>query len=509
MPSENGETNNWSEMLADARHMAELLALETHEGHVATEVIGQCVECFRMAVDALSGFVQDGSPTLPVAVLQQEVTLLCDQLRTVLGRHQLPETVNQELRWLRAANRSLTLEKNRYHNIFAATTNLVLVADYQGRITRTNPEAERCFTSRKAIGQLFWQLLDLQGAILEEVLANYRLGESHDIRLLDGRTYALRILPFSPALSGVRGYILILNDITLLVDQAQELEMLVAERTHALANSEQMLRHIFDSAGNGIMLMDESYVIVKANRRAASIYGREVEELQGLDVRRLTDQAGQAELAACMADMDSQPGKVGEIPALRPDGSVLPTSVTATRVAIDERCYWTLIVRNISRQKALEERLVLEKTQVEEMNVTLRNVMKSIDVERQQYEQKISRKIRSDLLPALEKVRREDEDGVRSSYLNLVREQLVGLTKGFETELDAGLLKLSRTETTICRFIQAGSTTKEICDALNLAFETVQTHRKNIRRKLGLKGKNVNLHAFLSSRCQPLSNPSE
>jgi DNA-binding NarL/FixJ family response regulator len=35
---------------------------------------------------------------------------------------------------------------------------------------------------------------------------------------------------------------------------------------------------------------------------------------------------------------------------------------------------------------------------------------------------------------------------------------------------------------------------------MNLAFETVQTHRKNIRRKLGLRGKNVNLHSFLIGR---------
>jgi PAS domain S-box-containing protein len=270
-----------------------------------------------------------------------------------------------------------------------------------------------------------------------------------------------------------------------------------------------MLRHIFNSAGNGIMLVDESCRIVQANQRAAAIYGRSVEQLLGRDVRCLTDHDGQDELAACLSGQDESPGKIGEIAGLRPDGSILPTSVTVTRVTIDERRFWTLIVRNIARQKALEERLILEKTQVEEMNVTLRNVMKSIDEERHQFERKIARKIRTDLLPALEKVRYEGTAAVRSSYLDLIREQLVGLTKGFETELDAGLLKLSRTEIAICRFIQAGSTTKEICDALNLAFETVQTHRKNIRRKLGLKGKNVNLHAFLASRCQSLHAPSE
>ncbi len=488
------------EVLAEARQQAETLVQETRDGNMPKEVLGRCAGCFRMMAEALSGLSASRSlQGPPNADLLEEAGAVCDLLRSVLVQHLPPETAGEEIRRLRAANRSLTHEKNRYYNIFAATTNLVLVADHQGRITRTNPEAERCFPDGIALGRLFWQLLELKGSTLEEVLATYRLESSHEIRLFGGsRYYAMRILPFSPVLSGVRGYILILNDITLLVDHAQELEKLVAERTHALVNSEAMLRHIFQSAGNGIMLVDEDCSIVKANRRAGIIYGRSVEMLVGLDVRTLTDESGREVLAACFSAPDEQPGRSGEIAGRRPDGCTLPTNITVTQVTIDDRRFWTVIVRDISRQKALEEKLRLEKTQSEEMNVTLRNVLKSIDGERRQFEQKIARKIRSDLLPALEKVRREAAAGVRSSYLDLVREQLIGLTKGFETEFDAGLLKLSRTEIAICRFIQAGCTTKEICEALNLAFETVQTHRKNIRRKLGLKGRNINLHAFLA-----------
>jgi len=35
---------------------------------------------------------------------------------------------------------------------------------------------------------------------------------------------------------------------------------------------------------------------------------------------------------------------------------------------------------------------------------------------------------------------------------------------------------------------------------MKLSFETVQTHRRNIRRKLGLNGEKMNLHAFLMNR---------
>ena len=50
----------------------------------------------------------------------------------------------------------------------------------------------------------------------------------------------------------------------------------------------------------------------------------------------------------------------------------------------------------------------------------------------------------------------------------------------------------------ICRFIQAGAATKDIAEALNLSVVTIQTHRRNIRRKLDLQNRNVNLFTFLN-----------
>ncbi|MEZ4598389.1 MAG: PAS domain S-box protein [Syntrophotaleaceae bacterium] len=406
---------------------------------------------------------------------------------------------DEEILRLRDANRALLRERDHYQHIFAATTNLVLVADSTGRIYRLNPEAEHCFPAGGALGQFFWELLQLPASSLDEVLMTCRPESKQEIALFGGSLhYVLRILPSMP-----EGFILILNDITRQVDHAQELERLVLERTHALTNSETMLRHIFQSAGNGIMLVDEGLRIVKANHRACVIYGRSMEQLLGLDVRTLTDDEGRRVLESCLSEREDQGGRSDEMLALRSGGQVLPTSITVTRVAIDDKRFWTVIVRDISRQKALEERLRFEKKQTEEMNVTLRNVLKSIDAERRQFERNMADKIASELLPVLEKLDQESR-GVRSGYLDLIRDQLIGLTRGFETELDANLLKLSRTEISVCRMIRAGSTTKEICEALNLAFETVQTHRKNIRRKLGLNGKSVNLQAFLASRSRSL-----
>ena len=52
----------------------------------------------------------------------------------------------------------------------------------------------------------------------------------------------------------------------------------------------------------------------------------------------------------------------------------------------------------------------------------------------------------------------------------------------------------------ICKYIQTGYSSKEIAEAMNVSFETIQVHRRNIRKKLGLRGRRTNLYAYLSAK---------
>jgi DNA-binding NarL/FixJ family response regulator len=49
-------------------------------------------------------------------------------------------------------------------------------------------------------------------------------------------------------------------------------------------------------------------------------------------------------------------------------------------------------------------------------------------------------------------------------------------------------MKLSSREMEVIQLIKAGMTTKEIADKLNISYYTAETHRKNIKLKVGLKG---------------------
>ena len=63
-------------------------------------------------------------------------------------------------------------------------------------------------------------------------------------------------------------------------------------------------------------------------------------------------------------------------------------------------------------------------------------------------------------------------------------EMLLTPDAGHTTEEDE--VRLTRTETEILKDIALGMTTKEIADKRFSSFHTVNTHRKNIFRKLGV-----------------------
>ena len=126
--------------------------------------------------------------------------------------------------------------------------------------------------------------------------------------------------------------------------------------------------------------------------------------------------------------------------------------------------------------------------------------MKTIDQESQVHQRVIAKKVEDLLLPALNRVEKESDADISKGYFDIIRDQLIGLSSNANPKPDAKMLKLTPTEMKICQFIQAGSTTKEIAQALCLSIDTIQTHRKNIRRKLGLNGRQINLFTFLKAR---------
>lgn len=266
------------------------------------------------------------------------------------------------------------------------------------------------------------------------------------------------------------------------------------------ATSEKIFYAVFESVGEGILLVDEDMEIVKANRRACEIYGLMVQNLIGAKISSLTDEPGARILTEFFSKLIEGQRMSAEVTCAYVDNKTFPATLTVTRSDMDGGKYWQITVRDDTDQKNMEKQLRQEKQIVEEMNLTLKNVLNSIERDKKESENRVASKIKTILLPSIKKISKAANDSTRKIYLSLLEQQLLSLTAGFEKELDGSLLKLSRTEIEVCRLIQAGNSSKDISEALKLSFDTVQTHRRNIRRKLDLNGRKLNLHAYLLNR---------
>lgn len=404
---------------------------------------------------------------------------------------------------LETLNLKLIREKRTNKNIFEGTSNLVLITDNDGKIVEASPEAIVFFSHQELIGVFCGTPLGLTGNDLPQLLCDYPPNQSHEISIQVNHTkqyFNMQIKPLEGTLVASSAVMLILSDITCMVDHRQLLEQRILDRTMALAKSEKLLGAIFHAVGKGIVLIDAEGEIVKANQQASEIYGVPLEVLIGMPICSLTDPAGCVALENAKQQLLEGQRVSAEINSIYVDGKTFPSFFTMTRMDLEGETFWPIIVRDITEEKVLNNKLWEEKQHAEEMNVTLRNVLKSIEDDRKEAEEHLSARICTSILPGIKKIQNETQAEIRESYLTLLKDQLISLTSGFDSEIDGDLLKLTKSELKICQFIKAGLSGKEICESMNLSFETIQTHRKNIRKKLCLRGKSQSLHQFLASR---------
>jgi DNA-binding NarL/FixJ family response regulator len=158
-------------------------------------------------------------------------------------------------------------------------------------------------------------------------------------------------------------------------------------------------------------------------------------------------------------------------------------------------------VRDISYQYKLEHDLnqIMEQYQsLEKRSAAISQLLAQRKLEREQLEETITQNIEKFIRPSLNYLKtRSDVDEV-NLVESLIEEIVYPITKKRPSILD----KLTVREMQIASMVKEGKTSEEIAKTLVVSKKTVDFHRANIRKKLGLKtetGERTNLMTYLVS----------
>ena len=131
------------------------------------------------------------------------------------------------------------------------------------------------------------------------------------------------------------------------------------------------------------------------------------------------------------------------------------------------------------------------------MNATLRVLLEKKDEDKELLEEKVLNNFSQLIEPFLEKLKATDLDLTQKAYVGILESNLNDIISPFSKSLSIAYSKLTPQEIQIANLLKQGKSTKEIAELFNLSAKTIQTHRRNIRRKLGLNTKSVNLRSYL------------
>jgi len=150
--------------------------------------------------------------------------------------------------------------------------------------------------------------------------------------------------------------------------------------------------------------------------------------------------------------------------------------------------------------KRTTDELRKQTVELENKNIALKEIVSQIGLEKKALRNQMRLNIELAVLPLLNKMQNPNiPSESRQSYLRVVRQNLEDISSAFTRTVIQDRVRLSPRELEICNLIKNNLSNKEIAVLLQISLLTVERHRHNVRKKLGIDNRKINLATLLSN----------
>ena len=279
----------------------------------------------------------------------------------------------------------------------------------------------------------------------------------------------------------------------------------------ALRQSEEHLRLVTDNMKDIIVMTDRDFKIVYISPSVYSVMGYDAKDRKG---EFLTDFIHPEDLPAIEKGLRDSlstftPGKI-ECRYKHARGEYIWLEATGAYMLDGQRNFLGAVfgIRDIMERKRVEENLqktldeletrVKERTfELQEINTTLRVLLKNRDEDQKNLQESLQSNIHQLVIPFVQKLRTTQVSEQNLEYLNVLETSLNNITSPFINKLSIAYKNLSPRELQVAALIKQGKSSKDIAGVFNLSVGTVNSYRNSIREKLNLVSSDTNLRSYL------------
>ena len=144
-----------------------------------------------------------------------------------------------------------------------------------------------------------------------------------------------------------------------------------------------------------------------------------------------------------------------------------------------------------------ERELKAQSHHLEEVNTALKVLLVQRQDDKKELGDLVAANVRELVTPYVERMKKTRLRAGQQALVNILESNLNDIISPFISHLSSRFFNFTPMEIRVANLVKEGRTNKEIAELLLLSKNTILFHRHNIRSKLGLKNKKINLRTHL------------